>query len=204
MMVYKRSVSVFEARQVPSVEDELFEVAEWCYGTSILVGFEPTTNEPIRGVRLKDGTVATPGSYIVNYGPFFRAYHAEEFNQRFVKEGNLVKHALRELVDLDEPAMAKSMADAVRMFSAYGHSGGSVGYAINTIAALLNFENLSPITSDPAEWVKHGLAQWDGANPIWQNRRNPRIFSTDGGQTHYNLDKANVVLTSEPMKSEDE
>ena len=52
---------------------------------------------------------------------------------------------------------------------------------ISMVRRLLNRELLSDITDDPGEWF--GLT----AN-LWQNKRNPKVFSYDGGKTYHYLD----------------
>jgi hypothetical protein len=98
---------------------------------------------------------------------------------------NLVEHAERELAlcgqTAEDPAYAASIVEAVRAFSShYGHSGGSASVAREQLHALLDFQNLAPLTSDPDEWEDR--TEMSGT-PLWQNRRNPKAFSSDGGKT---------------------
>lgn len=101
---------------------------------------------------------------------------------------NLVEHAKRELAIINED---KDVADAylriVEIFADMGHSGGSASVAIPTIAALLNFQNLAPLTDNPEEWFFHGEEMWGAPGGIWQNIRNSEAFSRDGGKTYYLL-----------------
>lgn len=76
----------------------------------------------------------------------------------------------------------------VRLFSMCGHSGGSAPIHTDMIAKLLSFEPLGPITSDVHEWQK--IADGMGfEDPTWQNRRDGRMFSHDGGKTYYNVEE---------------
>lgn len=99
---------------------------------------------------------------------------------------NLVEHARRELElcgqTAEDPAYAESIVKAIEAFASYEHSGGSAFAAIEQITALLRFENLSPLTDDPAEW--NNVSDISGA-AMWQSRRNPVAFSEDGGRTYY-------------------
>jgi hypothetical protein len=106
---------------------------------------------------------------------------------------NLVDHARREL-DLcgqtaEDPGYAASIVAAVAAFASYGHSGGSAEMAIRQLTALLNYQNLSPLTAAPEEW--NDRTKMSG-HPLWQSKRNPAAFSEDGGATYYlvNEDKA--------------
>lgn len=97
---------------------------------------------------------------------------------------NLVEHARRELNLLgqtaEDPAFAASLVATVAAFASYGHSGGSTAAATDMLGRLLRFEALTPLTSDPAEWEDR--SEMSGT-PLWQNLRDPRVFSEDGGQT---------------------
>ena len=103
---------------------------------------------------------------------------------------SLVEHAKREL-ELsgqwsEDPAYSQSIVAAVAAFASYGHSGGSASVAIAQLYRLLHFETLSPLTSDPAEWIDRTA---ESGTPMWQSARDPKVFSTDGGQTWYHLDE---------------
>lgn len=107
----------------------------------------------------------------------------------------LVEHAKRELELLskgDEPADAEMNATIIKVieaFTSYGHSGGSASWAIPVINKLLQYENLSPLTDDPDDWINVG-------DNVYQNRRNSSVFSTDGGKTHYHLVDRDVVYVT--------
>lgn len=100
----------------------------------------------------------------------------------------LVDHARRELElcgqTAEDPEYAESIVRAVEAFASYGHSGGSAACARDQLHALLAYENLSPLTDDPAEWIDQ--SEMSGS-PLWQNRRNSTAFSEDGGATYYLL-----------------
>lgn len=114
----------------------------------------------------------------------------EALNDR--EDGNLVTHARRELElcgqYASDPEYSESLIRAVRAFASYGHSGGSASVAIAQLAALLRFQNLSPITSNPEEWFDHGEMAGKGTR-LWQNVRNGALFSDDGGLTYYDVNE---------------
>jgi hypothetical protein len=58
--------------------------------------------------------------------------------------------------------------------------------AIEQLNRLLNFENLSPLTSDSGEWIDRTEMS---SYPLWQSKRNSKAFSEDGGKTYYLLDE---------------
>lgn len=103
------------------------------------------------------------------------------------EEGNLFQHAKRELTLLGEDeANIENYLDIIRVFQGQGHSGGSASIFIPTLLNLLNFENLTEITNDPIEWVEVG-------ENLWQNARNGKLFSEDGGLTYTSNDDNPVV-----------
>ncbi len=114
---------------------------------------------------------------------------------------NLVDHARRELAAIKEdPEFAESMIKAVEAFDSFGHSGASADIAIEMLAGLLRFKNLSPLTDDPEEWVHHGEDVWGEPGGIWQNRRNGEAFSKDGGKTYYLLSERENPGGDSPME----
>lgn len=103
------------------------------------------------------------------------------------EEGNLFQHAKRELKLLvEDEDFIESYLDIIRVFQAQGHSGVSASIFISTLLKLLNFENLTEITNDPTEWVEVG-------ENLWQNARNGKLFSRDGGLTYTSNDDYPVV-----------
>jgi len=94
---------------------------------------------------------------------------------------DLVEHAKRELALVrEDPEIIEATLRIVDEFSKIGHSGASAHFHAAMIDDLLRFKNLSPLTSDPSEWVEVG-------HGLWQNARNSEAFSTDGGVTYYLL-----------------
>lgn len=105
---------------------------------------------------------------------------------------NLVAHARRELELIgEEPDTIKGYLRVIQAFADMGHSGGSAAVAVPTIARLLRFENLAPLTDDPDDWIDVGYG-------MWQNRRCSRMFSEDGGRSYTDVeDREKVVHFSE-------
>lgn len=92
---------------------------------------------------------------------------------------NLVTHAETELRLLGEDQdTVTGYLQVIRAFAEAGHSGGSAMYAIPVINALLQFKNLTPLTTSSWEWEKVGP-------DFWQNRRRSEAFSKDAGKTYY-------------------
>ncbi len=82
-------------------------------------------------------------------------------------------------------ALAGSILRVVEVFAGEEHSGASAAISLAVLGKLLRFEPLTPITSDPAEW--NDVSEASG-RPMWQSRRKYSCFSTDGGQTWYDID----------------
>lgn len=103
-----------------------------------------------------------------------------------IEESNFVKHARRELELVgEEPRYIEWYLNVIRAYAAFGHSGGTLGATLSTLYALLQFQNLTPLTDNPNEWID--VAGYTGANPggVWQNIRNSEAFSYDNRQTYY-------------------
>ena len=115
---------------------------------------------------------------------------------------NLVRFAEDELnrigMGADAEDVNKWMHDnivaVVKAFSSGGHSGASAVYAIRIIEKLLQFKPLSPLTYEPDEWTD--VSEMSGT-PMWQNKRDGEVFSTDGGKTHYSLSDPTNQLNKE-------
>lgn len=114
-------------------------------------------------------------------------------------EGNMVAHARRELELLGEDEdVIEWMVRTVAAFASYGHSGGSASILIFTLHDLLQFKNLTPLTDDPKEWIRHTPEVFppDG---VWQNARNGEAFSNDGGKTYYLLSEGGSDKNRGPL-----
>lgn len=99
---------------------------------------------------------------------------------------SLVEHAKRELeLKGEDPVFAQSIICAVAAFAAFGHSGGSAFPAIMYLHELLQFRPLTPITDNPEDWIDQS---GPSGYPLWQNRRDSRYVSVDGGKTAYSVD----------------
>jgi hypothetical protein len=98
---------------------------------------------------------------------------------------NLVNHAKLELELLGEGDWIKSsVLKCVEAFSDAGHSGSSAEHTIYLLERLLRFQNLTPLTDRPQEWMEVGI---HGDVTVWQNMRNSEAFSHDGGKHYYLL-----------------
>jgi hypothetical protein len=106
------------------------------------------------------------------------------------EEGNLVKHARAELNRIGEDQdVIEWFVKVIKEYASFGHSGGSHYATMPTLVKLLNFEPITPLTNDPDEWFYHGPEKWDGKHGVWQNKRDGRMFSEDGGVTYTNVDE---------------
>jgi hypothetical protein len=105
---------------------------------------------------------------------------------------SLVDHARSELeraklFDKDsdyEGMLGEAVIELVEKFAAQGHSGYSAHLTLGLFNEVARFKPLTPITSDPSEWMEVGA-------DTWQSKRNPSLFSKDGGKTWYDIDEDN-------------
>lgn len=104
-------------------------------------------------------------------------------------KSNLELHAERELraaglFDKDSDyggMMGEAVLRLIRTHAAEGHSGLSHSWALDLFTRLANFQVLTPLTNDPAEWMEVGPK-------LWQSKRQSDAFSEDGGATWYSVD----------------
>lgn len=68
----------------------------------------------------------------------------------------------------------------VEAFDGQGHSGMSASIVAHAFGKLMRWEPLTPITSDPDEWYDRS---GESGGPLWQNKRDSKAFSKDGGKT---------------------
>jgi hypothetical protein len=100
---------------------------------------------------------------------------------------NLVDHARRELALIGEDDwLTNGVCKVVAAFAEMGHSGFSAEHTTVVLEKLLRYRPLSPITDDPAEWEDR--SEMSGY-PIWQNVRDSRAMSKDGGKTYTLVDE---------------
>jgi hypothetical protein len=110
----------------------------------------------------------------------------------------LEQHAERELraaglfdADSDyDGAIGRDVMELVRAFCNKGHSGGSAMYVLEVFNRVARWEALTPITCKPDEWMDIANIVLDQKPAeLWQSRRNPALFSVDGGRTYYHVDE---------------
>jgi hypothetical protein len=107
------------------------------------------------------------------------------------KESNLISHARRELRRIgEEPDVIAWYLSVVRAFAAYGHSGGSADATTGVLERLLRYKPLSELTDDPAEWIDRSEMS---SMPWWQNIRDSRAMSHDGGKTYWTTHEAEAA-----------
>lgn len=100
---------------------------------------------------------------------------------------NLVDHARRELALLGEdPWVTDGVVKVVSAFVEMSHTGSSAEAVTGYLERLLRFQPLTPITDNPKDWEDR--SEMSGT-PLWQNRRDSRAMSTDGGKTYTLVDE---------------
>lgn len=77
--------------------------------------------------------------------------------------------------------LGKATLELIEVFADQGHSGFSAHLVRDLFNKLADFKPITELTYGPEEWNEVGEG-------MWQNKRNPCVFSTDGGKTHYSLD----------------
>jgi hypothetical protein len=114
---------------------------------------------------------------------------------------NLVRHAEEEMrraglydADADYGGMIpKAVMKLVEAHASEGHSGGSHHMVMAIFNKVINFEPLTPLSSNPEEWMKVDPDHYQPGT--WQNRRKGSTFSRDGGKTWYDIDTPGSWIT---------
>jgi hypothetical protein len=117
------------------------------------------------------------------------------------EESNLVAHARRELRIIGEDSdTIRGLCNVVQAFADMGHSGSSAHFAAQYLERLLRYQPLSDLTDDPGEWIDRH-AEGLTTSPLWQSKRNPEAFSSDGGKTYYLLSEQEAAgdLATTPL-----
>jgi hypothetical protein len=103
---------------------------------------------------------------------------------------NLYQHALRELIlaglldDDSEGELGNSLLQLINVYCQNGYSNFASTQAREIFNKLTDYQTLTPLTSDPNEWMD---VSYDDVC-MFQNMRNPRYFSYDGGKTYWCID----------------
>lgn len=113
----------------------------------------------------------------------------------WIIKAGLIDHAKEELdrvglFDKDSDyggLIGKAVMELMKCFSNQGHSGFSANMVLDLFGRLGKYKTLSPITDDSEEWVEVS-EEYGGEKGVWQNKRNPAIFSENGGKTWYDVD----------------
>lgn len=107
---------------------------------------------------------------------------------------HILDHAITELSLLDFSQEKIDMyLDIIRAFDAAGYSKNDPFFDLSVVSKLLQYENLSNLTSSPNEWNQVGTG-------LWQSYRNQEAFSTDAGVTYYKVgDSLSDIMDSDPQ-----
>lgn len=102
---------------------------------------------------------------------------------------DLVAHAAYELslIGVDESSIKKALV-VIRALDDLlddQETDISAEVMLARIRSLMEFSNLTPITSNPDEWTPI-------APNLWQSKRNLKIFSNDGGKRYFTLNLENI------------
>lgn len=137
---------------------------------------------------------------ITKYDTFVNEQKNTENKINLLIESALVIHAetelkLADMIDSDDEynnMVSAAVIELIKKFSEQGHSGFSAQMVRQIFNKLTNWETLTDITSNEDEW--NNDLELGGDGNLWQNKRNPAVFSKDGGQTWYNLDDKDLNI----------
>ena len=105
---------------------------------------------------------------------------------------NLYEHSKDELIRagvFDKDAdygglLGNAVMELIETFRKQGHSGMSAQLTLDLFNRCAQYGNLTPITSSADEW--DDVSEMSGY-PHWQNKRNSKYFSKDGGKSWYSV-----------------
>lgn len=89
--------------------------------------------------------------------------------------------------------LGKSVMRLIAVSSMERHSGMSHSLALSIYNKLQSDGNLTELTNNPDEWYDRSDMSGE---PFWQNKRNTKCFSKDGGKTYYNVNDVNTTFAS--------
>ncbi len=100
-------------------------------------------------------------------------------------DSNYIKHTQREVPDwFGEEGPNRWIADGtvelLAVLSHQGHSGGSIGFAVNFFKTMARFEPWGPLTGADSEWRELDY----GDEPSWQNIRASHVFKDADGRAY--------------------
>jgi len=122
---------------------------------------------------------------------------------------NLIEHAEREMriaglydADSDYAGMIpEAVMKMIRPFAEEGHSGMSASLTLEIFNRLARYKTLTAPTCDPSEWMEVSDMCSVEQRPVFQSKRDPSLFSNDGGKTYYSVDdKERTIKNSSPTK----
>ena len=212
IQTFKKIVTHVEAVMFEGGHAQAMEMCKWIGGGS---SYLPKTNEDPREY-LQVPTMFGPrdakvGDYAVKIEEnTFLVMKKEVLYAEYAlvedSDHPLVAHARHELgmFPNEDPDFKESLVSAIKGFVTYrGHSGSSSEIAIHMLKALLDGDNLLPLTDDPDEWVRHGAEEYGMAETLWQNKRNSKAISKDEGKTYFLSNDKKEPLTMYDSLSKD-
>lgn len=198
IQTFEKVQSFVQAIRYEGGRESAIEICRWVGNNSAYI--PPTSTDPREYVQIPTmfgPRDITAGNWVVKIDETqFLTYKPEVMEAEFKlvqdEEHRLIQHARRELSQFagEEPDFVESIIATIKGFASYkGHSGSSAAIAIHMVTALLNGENLLPLTDDPEEWELHKGETYGMDYDLWQNKRNSKAISKDGGKTYFLSDE---------------
>lgn len=195
IQTFEKVQTFVQAIRFEGGRESAMEICRWVGNNSAYI---PSTKEdPREYVQIP--TMFGPrdmkvGEYVVRIDDKqYVTYKSEPMSLEFRlvedEDHRLIQHARRELgmFPNEDPSFVESIVNAIKGFASYpGHSGSSAAIAVHMLTALLNGQNLLPLTDDPEEWEYHPKEKYGVDKDMWQNKRNSAAISYDEGK-HYFL-----------------
>ena len=107
-------------------------------------------------------------------------------NQRdLLKNSRLLKHtknelALAGLLDTEEGQCVVELVETIVKYEIASNLLAKE-MTLRRFLRLARYKNLTPLTDNPDEWIDRSE---ESGYPLWQNKRNPKVFSKNRGKDY--------------------
>lgn len=206
--LFKKVQAHVQAMKFEGTYESGMEICKWIGGGSRYI--PDTKTDPFKYVQVP--TMFGPrdieeGYWVVkieagSFLPYKEEALFAEYSLVEDEEKALVKHARAELALFpnEDANFLESIINGIKGFSEYeGHSDSSAAIAIHMMSALLRGENLLPLTNDPEEWELRAGSDYGLEEDMWQNLRNSKAISKDGGATYFLVGEENATKDGDPI-----
>jgi hypothetical protein len=93
----------------------------------------------------------------------------------------------------ESPELTEFYLKVLDVFTDFPHDKNTLYFTPEAIEKLMRFENIRQLTEHPSEWIEI-------AEDLWRNKRNPRAYSDDAGETVIMTPRSNENYANNTVK----